>query len=163
MESLISALKSSPWDYKDSEMPEAREMALDVMEEAGILHLAMESLNTLSGGQKQMVSLAQAMVRAPKVLLLDEPTSALDLHHQVNVLKLVRKYADEGNIVLMVIHDLNLAVRWSDRLIILSQGSVHSDGSPKTVTTREMLKTVYGVEARVEFCSKGCLQVMVDN
>lgn len=87
----------------------------------------------------------------------------MDLHHQVNVLRLVRRYADEGNIVLMVIHDLNLAVRWSDRLIILDKGTIHSDGSPKDVTTEEMLKTVYAVEARVEFCSKGNLQVMVDN
>lgn len=162
-ESLVSALKASPLDHVNGQIPEVKQRALDVLEELGILHLAMEALHSLSGGQKQTVSLAQAIVRFPKLLLLDEPTSALDLQHQVMVMKSVRNYAAAGNIVLMVIHDLNLAAKWSDRLIILSHGKVYADGTPGEVATVEMLKEVYGVDARIEFCSKGNLQILVDD
>ena len=163
LESLISSLKASPLDHAGSQILEVRDRALDVLEEMGVVHLAMEPLDALSGGQKQMVSLAQAIVRSPSVLLLDEPTSALDLQHQITVMKLVRKYAAQGNIVIMVVHDINLAARWADRLIILHKGEIYSDGHPREVATRDMLKDVYKVDARVELCSKGSLQILVDN
>lgn len=161
LEALITALKVSPLDHNDHSS-ETRIKALDVLEQLDLMHIALEPLCDLSGGQRQMASLAQAIVRRPKILLLDEPTSALDLNHQVTVMKMVKEYADKGNIVIMVLHDLNLAARWADILVILNHAQIYSTGHAADVITPQMLKEVYQVEARVELCSNGFLQIMVD-
>ncbi|MDF3607749.1 ABC transporter ATP-binding protein [Paracoccus sp. DMF-8] len=109
-----------------------------------------------------MVGLAQAVVRDPRLLLLDEPTSALDLARQVRLLGDVRRLAAEGRIVLAVLHDLALAARWADRIVVLHNGRLHSAGRPDEVLTPAMLSEVYGVEARVEYCSRGHLMVLID-
>src|SRR5690606_6480137 len=109
-------------------------------------------------------SLAQAIVRSPRLLLLDEPTSALDLRHQVAVMSLVRELAreDNGRVVIVVLHDLNLAAHWADRVVVLQQGVVRATGIPEDAITPAILGDVYGVAARVERCSRGQLQIMVD-
>jgi iron complex transport system ATP-binding protein len=94
---------------------------------------------------------AQALAREPRVLLLDEPTSSLDLQRQLELLQLMRALAAERSMtVLIALHDLNLASRFVDRLVVLHQGRAFADGPPLEVLSEMMLRHVYGVEARVE-------------
>lgn len=141
---------------------EADAAAMAVLERLGIADLALRPLNQLSGGQRQMVSLAQAIVRNPRLLLLDEPTSALDLARQMRLLGELRRLAGEGRVVVVVLHDLALAARWADRIVVLHGGTVHGDGPPQAVLTPAMLAEVYRVEARIERCSQGRLMVLID-
>ncbi|MFE3836159.1 ABC transporter ATP-binding protein [Pseudogemmobacter sonorensis] len=158
LESTITALRAGGAHHG----PDAAAQAMAVLDRLGIGALATEPLDRLSGGQRQMVGLAQATVRDPRLLLLDEPTSALDLARQVRLLSEVRRIASEGRVVLAVLHDLALAARWADRIAVLHRGRIHSEGPPETVVTPAMLAEVYGVEARVEHCSQGRLTVLID-
>lgn len=162
LETVVSALMASPSGQRPKGTNAAREQAVAVLQRLGIADLAMASLDTLSGGQRQMVGLAQAIVREPKLLLLDEPTSALDLRHQAQVMSVARAMADSGCAVVVVLHDLALAARWADRILVLDHGRLVSAGTPAEAITPQMLADVYGVSARVEACSKGRLQVLVD-
>ncbi|CAB3767971.1 MULTISPECIES: ABC transporter ATP-binding protein [Burkholderia] len=125
--------------------------------------LAGCELRTLSGGQRQLVSIAQALIRAPRILLLDEPTSALDLQRQFELLALLRSLAHEhGLCVLMASHDLNHTLRFADHVAVLHAGRVLASGAPRDVITPALLAQVYGVRARIEPCSEGQLHVVVD-
>ena len=129
----------------------------------GAVDLALKRLDRLSGGQRQIAALAQAMVRQPRVLLLDEPTSALDLRHQLEVFGLARAYAQENQaVVVMVLHDLQAAARVSDRIVVLANGRVQVEGSPAEAVTPAVLADVWQVRARVEPCARGQIQVLVD-
>ncbi|VDC31498.1 ABC transporter ATP-binding protein [Pseudogemmobacter humi] len=158
LETVIAALRAG--SGREETSPESRAMA--VLSRLGIASLALDPLDQLSGGQRQMVSLAQAVVRDPRLLLLDEPTSALDLARQVRLLTEVRRIAAEGRVVLAVLHDLALAARWADRIAILHKGGLYSFGPPAEVVTPAMLAEVYGVSARIETCSRGHLMVQID-
>jgi iron complex transport system ATP-binding protein len=162
-ETVLSALKASPAGAENWDADTIRRKASDVLARLDIGHLAMETLDQLSGGQRQLVSLAQSLVREPRVLLLDEPTSALDLRHQQDVMRLVREITDEGAMMaIIVLHDLALAAQWSDMIAVLHGGRIAACGAPEEAITPEMLAKVYGVAARVERCSQGRLIVMVD-
>jgi iron complex transport system ATP-binding protein len=163
IESLISALKASSFDQISVRLPEARKKAFDVLEQMDLVELAMEPLNQLSGGQRQMISLAQAIIREPAILLLDEPTSALDLQHQVAVMQLVKEYAAKGKIVMMVLHDINLATRWSDELLVLHKGKIAAHGKPNEILNASLLASVYNVNALVETLQSGQIQVHVES
>ncbi|KRB07493.1 ABC transporter ATP-binding protein [Achromobacter mucicolens] len=129
----------------------------------GIAHLALHYLDALSGGQKQLVGLAQALIRHPRVLLLDEPLSALDLNYQFHVMRLLQQETREhGLISLIVLHDLNVALQHADQAVMIHEGRLHAAGSPADVITPHALAAVYGVQARVEACSKGRRQVLID-
>jgi iron complex transport system ATP-binding protein len=162
LEGVLSALKASPLSETAGKHPDLRRRAIGVLERIGIADLAMEQLAHLSGGQRQLASLAQAIVRNPSVLLLDEPTSALDLAHQVRVMALVGELAAERRVVIAVLHDLSLAARWAGHVVVLHRGEVAASGRPDRAITPEVISRVYGVHARVERCSLGTLQVMVD-
>ncbi len=132
------------------------EIVDECMRTVGIFDLAERDYTTLSGGEKQRVHLARVLAQLtdkegkPKMLLLDEPTSALDLHHQEVALSLANDLCRErGFGVLVVLHDLNLAAAWSDRVVLLKEGSIHEQGSPEMVLTQTVLRDVYGVEAIV--------------
>lgn len=129
----------------------------------GIRHLALKKMDEMSGGQRQMVGLAQVLVRQPELLLLDEPTSALDLHWQLNVLQTVREETtDKQCIAIIASHDLNLALRFCDKVMILAQGQVLAFGTPEQVLTPHCLQQAYRVEGRVENCSQGYPIVLAD-
>lgn len=150
LEAVIGAERASAVDRTAATRDAIVGRAMDVIERVGIAHLAMAGLDHLSGGQRQLASLAQALVRTPRVLLLDEPISALDLHYQLKVMKLVRDLSRErGMIIVMVLHDLAIAARWSDRVVVLSGGTVAADGPPAAAITPEVLAEVYKVTARV--------------
>jgi iron complex transport system ATP-binding protein len=163
IESVMAALKATHRPRASAARDDTPAHALAALESLSIAHLALEYLDRLSGGQRQLVSLAQAIASEPRVLLLDEPTSALDLHYQVSVMRLVRRLAREGRIVVIVVHDLNLAARWADRIAILHRGTVIAHGAPSSVLTIEMLARVYGVSAYVEKTSLGHVHVLVDD
>lgn len=160
-EATLSALMSSRGDALST--AEAHARALNALARLGIADLAMRGLDELSGGQRQLASLAQSIVREPTVLLLDEPTSALDIHHQLRVMQLVAELAREGGIiVVIVLHDIAQAARYAQRIVLLEQGTIAADGPPDAAITPATLARVYKVEARVERCSQGTLQVIVD-
>ncbi|MCL0083968.1 ABC transporter ATP-binding protein [Dehalococcoidia bacterium] len=116
----------------------------------GLEDYTLRQFNELSGGERQKVLITRALVQEPEVLLLDEPTSNLDLRHQIEVLNIIRWVAREKGItVLMVLHDLNLASRFSDRLVMLKEGKVWAEGTPAEVLTPENMRQVYGIEATV--------------
>lgn len=162
LESVIGALMVGPTDGGADDRSPA-ESAMAALARIGLAERAMEPLANLSGGQRQLVGLAQALVRKPSLLLLDEPTSALDLRLQVVVMQLLRSYAREGNIVGVVIHDLGLAARWADRVVLLDEGSVVASAPPHEALTADRLNQVYGVACRLERCTRGTLQVLVDD
>ncbi|GAA6180102.1 ABC transporter ATP-binding protein [Shimia sp. NS0008-38b] len=117
---------------------------------AGIGHLAEAYVSELSGGQSQMVSAAQALIRRSDVYLFDEPTSALDLRHQLEVLgRIKRAMADRDAIGLVALHDLNLAARFADHLILLGKGRILAQGTPETVLRSAAISETYGVDVAI--------------
>lgn len=162
-ETVLGALHATPAAHVDGGETAALERAANMLAAVGMDAFAMEPLGRLSGGQRQLVSLAQALVREPRVLLLDEPISALDLKHQWRVMQLVRELADQKQmIVLTVLHDLQIAAHWSDGIVVLKNGAVAASGRPHEAITPAVLASVYGVNARVEPTADGRLQVLVD-
>ena len=130
------------------------------LEELGLEGLAQRPINELSGGQCQMVMIAQCLVADPEIVILDEPMNNLDLHRELQMFDLMRKITDErGLTTLMVLHDVNFAARYSDRMLVLKDGRVYSEGVPEDVVTEEMLRDVYRVEALVDRDLRGCVRV----
>lgn len=126
------------------------QFVLGILEDLGIKELSTRYLSHLSGGQQQMVSIAQSLVREPKVLLLDEPTSSLDLCRQLEIFNLIKRLTRERNMITLVaIHDLNLAARYADRIVVMDKGRIFDVGEPDEILTEEMIKDVYRVEAEV--------------
>ncbi|MCP2262275.1 iron complex transport system ATP-binding protein [Streptoalloteichus tenebrarius] len=116
----------------------------------GMLEFAERTLDQLSGGQRQRAWISMALAQGTDLLLLDEPTTYLDLAHQVDVLDLVyRLHAEAGRTVVMVLHDLNLAARYADRLVAMRAGRIVAQGEPAEVLTEELLREVFELDARV--------------
>jgi iron complex transport system ATP-binding protein len=112
---------------------------------AGVAELAERPIGELSGGERQRAALAQALAQEPRLLLLDEATAHLDLRHQMALLGVVRRLnRDTGLTVLAALHDVNLASLWFDRLLVLDQGRLAADGSPRAVATPELWRRVFG-------------------
>ena len=116
----------------------------------GISDLAERELDTLSGGQRQRAWIAMALAQETELLLLDEPTTFLDVAHQIDVLDLlVDMNVSRGTTVVMVLHDLNLAVRYADHLIAVAEGAIHAQGAPEDVLTEHTVRAVFGLECRI--------------
>lgn len=123
------------------------EIVAEVLEYMELTELSECYLNELSGGQKQKVIIARALAQEPDILLLDEPTSSLDIKHQLEVLEIVKKISSQRkSSVIMVIHDLNMAYRFSDNLVLLKEGNIFASGTPDSVLTKENINRVYEVE-----------------
>lgn len=162
LDALIAAFKASPGARADYSLAEVRDRAGAVIDRLGIAEIALRMIDRLSGGQRQMAALGQSLMLDPELLLLDEPTSALDLRHQADVMGVLRSLAAEGLNIVVVVHDLALAARWADHIVVLDRGGLHAQGSPADVVTPGMLAEVYGVSARVERCSRSFIQIGVD-
>ena len=161
MESVLVAARASARAANAGRATVDAVMAL--LERLGIAQLAMHYLDQLSGGQKQLVGLAQALIRRPALLLLAEPLSALDLNYQFHVMDLLQQETPHHDLVtLVVLHDLNMALRHSDGCVLVRGGELLRQGSPATAITSAALASCYGVAARIERCSRGIPQVLVD-
>ncbi|MCD2197593.1 ABC transporter ATP-binding protein [Actinomycetospora endophytica] len=126
------------------------DVVADALERTGILDLAERPIDELSGGQRQRAWISMVLAQGTDLLLLDEPTTFLDLAHQVDVLELVdRLHREDGRTVVMVLHDLNLAARYADRLIAMQGGRIAADGTPAEVLTESLLAEVFGLAASV--------------
>jgi iron complex transport system ATP-binding protein len=120
------------------------EIAKESMQLTDTLRLRDRQVNELSAGERQMVVIAKALAQSPKVLFLDEPTSHLDIGHQVQILKLLSELNTRKNItIIIVLHDLNLASEYCDRLLLLNNGSVFRSGNPEEVLTYQNIEEVY--------------------
>ena len=126
------------------------EIARAAMERTGVEALSERQTHSLSGGEWQRVLIARALAQEAGVLLLDEPVANLDIRYQLEILRLLRALAGEGRAVVLVMHDIDLAARFCDRLAVLRKGRLYADGSPAAVFTPAMLREVYGVSGVVQ-------------
>ena len=133
------------------------EIVQGCLEQVGMLDYKKRIYTSLSGGEKQRVHLARVLAQLEeenttdsKILMLDEPTSALDLSHQESTLEIATQYAQERNYaVLVVLHDLNLAAAWADRIVFLKQGLLHTEGCPQSILTPEVISHIYNINAHI--------------
>lgn len=126
------------------------EIARAAMAKTGVLHLAQRSIHELSGGERQRVIVARALAQQAPVLLLDEPAAFLDIRHEVEIYDLLNDLQAEGKAVVTVLHDMNLAALYCDRVALMSQGKVVQLGAPADVITYANLTSVYEVEVYVD-------------
>ncbi|EGO64526.1 ABC transporter ATP-binding protein [Acetonema longum] len=129
---------------------------LSAADATGVTGLLFRRLDSLSGGERQRAWLALALAQEPQLLMLDEPTTYLDVHHQLEFMKLVsRLYKERKLTVVMVLHDLNHAARYCQRIIAMKQGDIFADGPAETVLTAESIRLLYGVEATIMTIKQG--------
>ena len=133
------------WDITQTDM----EIASQAMDTLGLGDYALRYLDELSGGELQKVVIARALAQEPEVLLMDEPTSSLDLKNQLEVLNLIRQISRERGIAAVVaMHDLNLALRFADRFLLLKDKTIFAAGGPE-VMTPENIESVYAVPVTI--------------
>ena len=133
------------------------------IDEVGLMDFRHRELPTLSGGEQQRAHFARVLVQlacgeamhGPGVLLLDEPTSSLDLRHQIALVDIARRRAGKGTAVVAVLHDLNLAVRFADRIIVLQNGRIAADGAPGAILSSELVRRVFEIDVAVERLNDG--------
>lgn len=122
----------------------------DALEKAGISHLAEQVVTTLSGGEKQRAWIAMTICQQPDILVLDEPTTYLDVCYQIEVLELVKKLNEELNMtIVMVLHDLNLASKYSDLLYVIKEKKLYKKGTPNEIITKENLKEIFNLDVEI--------------
>lgn len=133
-----------PWSADDA-------AALDrAMAGTGVSHLRKRRLGSLSGGQLQRVWIAMVLAQESEVICFDEPINHLDMSHQIECLDLVRHLnREEGRTIVLVLHDLNLAARYADKLVFVHDGAVAAQGSPEELMTDSLIRQVFGVEAMI--------------
>jgi len=129
------------------ESPDDFQFAERAMSITDTLPFRDRDFRTLSGGERQRVVLASALAQRPETLLLDEPTTFLDLKHQISIYRLLRDLARDGMLVISVTHDLNLALQFADRVLLLDQGRIAADGVPGEVFTPQLIDRIFGVRA----------------
>lgn len=121
------------------------------IENTGLNKYKNTPIGTLSGGERQRAYIAQSLCQKPDILLLDEPTTYLDISYQLELMELVKEINEKFNItIVMVLHELNQASKYSDRLIIMKDGHIVSDGAPKDVVSKDIIKKVYKIECDID-------------
>ncbi len=144
--------------------PNASQRIAATAADLGLTDLLPRYLDELSGGQKQLVWLAQALIHQPRALLLDEPLAALDPNHQHHVMRLLRRLAAEQNLIIVVVlHDLNMAVRYADEVLVLHEGRNFAQGPVEEALTPAVLADVFRLKARLESCRQGTPFIIIDD
>jgi len=141
----------------------ARPLVDAALHEVGLEEFRHRKLPTLSGGEQQRAHFARVLVQlacgeavhGPGLLLLDEPTSSLDLRHQIDLVETARRRAADGTAVVAILHDLNLAVRFADRIVVLHRGVKVADDIPERTVTDDLIRTVFEIDVRVQRHSDG--------
>ena len=134
------------WNYTKEDI----DIAAEAMVKMKVDDLYDRNLNELSGGQKQRVTLARSIAQDPVFYIFDEPTSALDLRHQLDTLKIMRRIIREKDACMIIaMHDINLAYRYSDKVLVLKNGGTYDFGKTEDVITPKMIKDVYGVDSEI--------------
>lgn len=136
-----------------------RDRVQEALAQVDLEGFASRSVLSLSGGEMQRVFLAQALVQEADLLLLDEPTAHLDVHYQFSFMERVQSQVAEGRTVLAVFHDLELAARYADQLLVLKDGELWDRGEPSSVLTSECIAEVFGMQARIERRPDGSLLI----
>lgn len=153
---LLARKNLQGWRVSDDDVAGVSE----ILQKLNIAHLSEIYVGDLSGGQQQMVSIAQAIVREPSLFLLDEPTSALDLRHQLEIMDIIREVTRERSIVSVVaLHDLNLAARFADHVVLMREGRIILSGPPHEVLASPELAETYGVSIDIHETKDGILTV----
>lgn len=135
----------------DRERPEDIRYARTALERLGLSSFENRNARLLSGGESQRVLVARALCQNTPAMLMDEPVASLDIRHQMETLSIVRQLScEQGVSVIMVLHDLNLAAHYCDRLVLMKEGKLEASGTSVQVLTREKLLSVYGIEAAIE-------------
>ncbi len=134
---------------KGSEKPEDIKIVEDAMKKTNTYEFKDRMVTQLSGGELQRVIIARALAQTPKILLLDEPTSHLDIAHQVEIFDLVREAANGGLTVIAVIHDLNFAAHYCDRICMIKAGEIVCTGQPKAVFTEQNIQHTFNIPVEV--------------
>lgn len=130
--------------------PNSAEKALTLLKSIGIMALANKVCTELSGGESQMVGLAQAVINTPKVLVLDEPTAALDMHNQFKLLEFIKFYTKHNNAcAIMVMHDLNLAIQYSHKVAALHNGKLFAYGEPRKIIDEQLIQDIFNVNSQI--------------
>ena len=125
------------------------DIAFDVLKQLSIVELANVNFDSLSGGQKQKVLIARALAQNPQVFLFDEPISFLDIKNQIEVMEMARSMARNGKTVFVVVHDLNMALHYSDKVVLLYKGEVIANGPSQEVLNPPNIKKAYGVNVNI--------------
>ncbi|WP_136689464.1 ABC transporter ATP-binding protein [Halorhabdus amylolytica] len=156
VETLVEHGRYPHRDFFDGLTDEDRTAIDRAIELAGVDHLRDREVGQLSGGQKQLVWIAMVLAQETDVLLLDEPTTFLDLHHQLEVMEIVRALRDDSDMtVVVVLHDIQQAARHADRMVALKDGKIRARGTPEEVITEQLLAEVFEIDAAVERTPRG--------
>ena len=130
--------------------PSELEHVWTTMKTLKIDHLADKYYNELSGGQRRVVNIAQTLVKGPELLILDEPTANLDMQNEIEMLELIRAYTHARHVTtLVILHDLSMACRYADKIVILKDGKVFRSGSPMEIVTEANVREAYGVNVKL--------------
>ena len=137
--------------WYETKTQEDKEIVNWAIENTGLKKYQYTPIGSLSGGERQRAYIAQALCQKPDVLLLDEPTTYLDISYQLEVMELVRTINEKFDItIVMVLHELNQASKYSDRLIIMKSGSIVCDGEPNKIINKDIIKKVYNIECDID-------------
>lgn len=143
---LMGRSPHTGWRPKEKDL----EIVYNILKMLSIDHLADRAFNELSAGQHQKVMLARGLAQDPEILLLDEPTSNLDIRHQLEVTSILKELSVNRNMLtIMISHDINIASKFSDMMIMLKGGSIYAIGRPSEVITADNIRDVYGVESEI--------------
>lgn len=136
----------------ESESAKDYEIADEAMRQTGVLHLKERKITELSGGERQRVVIASALAQQPEILVLDEPTNHLDIHHNLDIMEIVGSLnRDKGVTVLAVLHDINSAARYANRIVLMKQGAIVASGSVNEVVTESIIGNTYNIDLIVRY------------